>query len=247
MRLEGRVALITGGASGIGEAIARLFAREGAVVVVNDTNVKGAGKLAKEILLCGGKATVSGADVTSKTEIEATVRDILKEFGKLDILVNNAGVVRDALLGKMTEEEWDFVVDVNLKGTYVCCQAAAIPMMERKYGRITTTASISVLGNIGQANYAASKAGIVGLTKTLALELARHNILVNCVAPGFTETRMTMGLPRNIRDMFMNRIPLKRFASPEEIAKAHLFLVSDDANYITGQVLFVDGGISVGF
>lgn len=247
MRLQGRVALVTGGGGGIGEATARLFAREGALVMVNDVNIERARAVAEDILTNGGRSAFSGADVTKKVEVELMVEEVLKEFGRLDILVNSAGVIRDSLLGKMTEEEWDTVVEVNLKGSYLCCQAAARPMMERNFGRITTTASVSALGNVGQVNYAASKAGIIGLTKSLALELARYNILVNCVSPGFTLTEMTAGLPPKMRETFVNRIPLKRFAAPEEVARVHLFLVSDESSYITGQVVFVDGGLSAGF
>jgi len=175
-------------------------------------------------------------------------------FGRLDILINNAGINRDALAVRvkdgdvkmMSEEQWDAVMSVNLKGSFLCAQAASVPMMAQKYGRIVNTSSIGALGNIGQANYSASKAGVIGLTKTLALEWARFNITVNCVAPGATKTRMTAGIPENLMAGLLDKIPFRRLAEPEEIAAAHLFFASDDAAYITGQVLFVDGGISVG-
>lgn len=247
MRLKDRVALITGAGRGIGAATARRFAAEGAIVVVNDLDLSGVTQLVKEIEAAGGRALAVEGSVTDRQAVEAMVEKTLNAFGRLDILVNNAGVTRDALLAKMTDEQWDTVIDVNLKGTFLCCRAVVPAMIEQKHGCITTTASIGALGNIGQANYAASKSGIIGLTKTLALELARYNIRVNCVSPGATETQMTAGIPENIRTALVGKIPLRRFATPEEIANVHLFLVSDEASYITGQVIFVDGGISVGF
>ena len=246
MRLKDRVALITGAGRGIGAATARRFAAEGAIVVVSDVDATSIGEVVKEIEAAGGRALGIEGSVTDKQAVEAMIDRTLKTFGRLDILVNNAGVNRDALLTKMTDDQWDIVIDVNLKGTFLCCRAAVPAMIEQKRGCITTTASIGVLGNIGQANYAASKCGVIGLTKTLALELARYNIRINCVSPGATETQMTSGIPENIRTALVNKIPLRRFASPEEIANVHLFLVSDEASYITGQVIFVDGGISVG-
>jgi 3-oxoacyl-[acyl-carrier protein] reductase len=175
------------------------------------------------------------------------VQKIVSTYGRLDILVNNAAINRDALAKKMTEEQWDAVIDINLKGSFLCAQAVIEQMNEQKSGKIINTASIGALGNIGQANYAASKCGVIGLTKTLALEMARANVTVNCVAPGGTETAMTAGIPDNIRQKLIDKIPLKRFAKPEEVANLHLFLASDEANYITGQIIFCDGGDSVGF
>ncbi|MEM2870581.1 MAG: 3-oxoacyl-ACP reductase FabG [Thermoplasmata archaeon] len=246
MRLKDRVAIVTGGASGIGEATCVRFAQEGARVVVADIDLAGAEMVCAKIKEAGGRAVAARVDVRSAADAKAMVEAALKEFGQLDILINNAGINRDAMAKKMTEEQWDTVVDVNLKGTFLCSQAAAVPMMERRYGRIVNTSSIGALGNIGQANYSASKAGVIGLTRTLALEFARYGITVNCVAPGATKTRMTAGIPPDIASKFIESIPLKRFAEPSEIASAHLFLASDEASYITGQVLFVDGGISVG-
>lgn len=175
-------------------------------------------------------------------------------YDRLDILINNAGINRDTLTTRikdgevrfMTDEQWDAVLNVNLKGTWLCSQIASVPMMKKKYGRIVNTSSIGALGNVGQSNYAASKAGVIGLTKTLALEWARFNIAVNCVAPGATRTRMTEGIPEKIMEILLNKIPFRRLAEPEEIAEAHLFMASDQAGYITGQTLFVDGGISIG-
>ncbi|MCZ7575118.1 MAG: 3-oxoacyl-ACP reductase FabG [Ardenticatenaceae bacterium] len=255
MRLTDKVALVTGGGSGIGEACVMRFAAAGAAVAVNDVNVEGAERVAGAVRANGGQALVVPANVTSPGEVDAMVAEVLREFGRLDILINNAGVNRDALavrktregeIKKMSPQQWDFVIDVNLKGTFLCAQAAAVPMMEQKSGCINNTASIGALGNIGQANYSASKAGVIGLTKTLALELARYGIRVNAVAPGATATQMTAGIPDTIREALIQKIPLRRMADPGEIAAAHLFLASDDAAYITGQVLFVDGGITVG-
>jgi 3-oxoacyl-[acyl-carrier protein] reductase len=246
MRLKDKVALITGAGGGIGEATARLFAQEGARVVVQDVNIEGAKAVAEGIVSSGGEAISTGGNVTQKADCEAMIQAALDKFGALHIVINNAGVNRDSMVKKMSEEKWDRVLDVNLKGTFLVCQAALAPMSEGKYGRIVNTASIGALGNIGQANYAASKAGVIGLTRTLALEFARKGIAVNCVAPGATETQMTAGIPEEIKKALEGKIPQRRFAVAQEIASAHLFLASDEASYITGQTLFVDGGISVG-
>jgi 3-oxoacyl-[acyl-carrier protein] reductase len=246
MKLADKVAIITGGGGGIGEATAALFAAEGARVVVQDVAVEAAQRVAQSIKDRGREAIGVGGDVTRKAECEAIVKAALDAFGRVDVLVNNAGVNRDSLVKKMTEEKWDLVIDVNLKGTFLMCQAVLGPMTEGGGGRIVNTASIGALGNIGQANYSASKAGVIGLTNTLSLELARAGIAVNCVSPGATETQMTAGIPDEIKKVIVGKIPLRRFADPLEIARAHLFLASNDASYITGQTLFVDGGISVG-
>jgi NAD(P)-dependent dehydrogenase (short-subunit alcohol dehydrogenase family) len=244
--LEGKVAVITGGGSGIGEATVLKFAKEGAKVVVLDIVEDAGNKVVEEVKKTGGEAMFVKADICDIAQVETAVKKAVDGFGRLDILINNAGINKDALLKKMTVEQWDKVLSVNLKGTFVCSKVAAAPMMEQKSGCINTTASIGALGNIGQANYAASKAGVIGLTKTLALELARYKIRVNCVSPGATNTPMTAGMPEDIAEMFRKKIPLRRFAEPSEIAAVHCFLASDDADYVTGQVLFVDGGISVG-
>lgn len=243
MRLQGKVALVTGGGSGIGRATALRLAAEGARVAVADTNIEAAQAVASE---CGHGCFGVKVNVADWQAAEACVQTVVEQAGRLDILVNNAGINRDAMAGRMTEEQWDTVLAVNLKGTFNMCRAALAPMGARKYGRIVNTASIGVKGNIGQANYAASKAGVIGLTRTLCLEYARYNITVNCVAPGATETAMTAAMPDKVREAVVNRIPLKRMARPEEIAALHAFLVSDDAAYITGQVIFCDGGITVG-
>ncbi|MCL4441920.1 MAG: beta-ketoacyl-ACP reductase [Firmicutes bacterium] len=246
MRLKDKIALITGAGSGIGEATARRFAEEGAVVVLNDVNTEGVAKVARELSGQGARVLLVEGSVINKAEVEAMVNSALKEYKRIDILINNAGINRDALTRKMTEEQWDSVIDVNLKGTFLCCQAVFGPMSEQKYGKINNTASIGAYGNIGQANYAASKAGVIGMSWSLALEYARYNINVNVVSPGATITPMTAGMPDQVREMFTSKIPLKRMADPVEIANAHLFLASDEASYITGQVIFVDGGLTTG-
>jgi NAD(P)-dependent dehydrogenase (short-subunit alcohol dehydrogenase family) len=194
----------------------------------------------------GGKASAVGANVTRRDEVERMVAGVVTEHGRLDILINNAGINRDAMSHKMTEEQWDQVLTVNLKGTFLCAQAALPRMRERGWGRVVNTSSVGSLGNIGQANYAASKAGVIGLTKTLALEYAKYGVTVNCIAPGAVMTPMLAGVPDPIREKITAQIPVGRIAAPAEIAAVHAFLASDDAGYITGQVLFVDGGMSVG-
>ena len=254
MKLEDKVALITGGGNGIGRATALRIAREGARIIVADMDAEGVQNVAAEISAADGQAAAVTGNVTSRDDVQEMVAAALDNYGRLDILINNAGINRDGMAVRVKEGEvkmmsnanWDAVLDVNLKGTFLCAQAAAVPMMEQQSGRIVNTSSIGALGNIGQANYAASKAGVIGLTKTLALEWARYNISVNCVAPGATKTQMTAGIPERIMEGLLKQIPMRRMAEPEDIAAAHYFFVSDDANYITGQVLFVDGGITVG-
>lgn len=246
MRLKDKVAVITGAGSGIGEATAIRFAKEGAKVVINDVNVEAANSVWEKIKGLGGEAIVLQADISNKDEVEGMMQKVVEHFGKLDVLVNNAGINRDAFAKKMTEEDWDLVIKINLKGTFICSQAAINTMGKQGSGRIINTSSIGSLGNPGQANYSASKSGVIGLTKTLALECARNGITVNCVAPGATKTPMTVKMPEDIFNMITHKIPLKRWAEPDEIANMHVFLASDEASYITGQVIFVDGGISVG-
>jgi len=254
MRLEGKSAWITGAASGIGRATAERFAREGARLLLNDVESDPLQETVTAIRAGGGEAIGVVGSVARRADVERIVQEGLSAFGRLDILINNAGITRDALMVKikddlvtpMAEDRWDEVIDINLKGSFLCAQAAAVPMMRQKYGRIVNTSSVAAQGNIGQANYAASKAGIIGLTRTLALEWARFHIAVNGIAPGGTRTRMTAGIPDEIMQNLAKRIPLGRMAEPEEIANVHLFLASDEASYITGQVLFVDGGLTVG-
>ncbi|MFQ5946167.1 MAG: 3-oxoacyl-ACP reductase FabG [Anaerolineae bacterium] len=247
MRLQDRVALITGAAGGIGEATAKRFIREGARVAVNDANAPGAEKAAQEIQRAGGTALAVAGDVTKKAQVDEIVRQVTSAWGRVDILINNAGINRDAMAAKMSEGQWDEVLDVNLKGTFLCAQAVLPGMRERGWGRVINTSSIGSLGNIGQANYAASKAGVIGLTKTLALEYAKYRVTVNCVAPGATMTAMLAGVPDQIKAKIIEKIPMGRIADPEEIAHVHGFLASEEASFITGQVIFVDGGMSVGF
>ena len=254
MKLKDKVAWITGAGNGIGKATALLFAREGAKVVVTDIDEEAVQRIYDEIKLNGGEALAIPGSVTNPDDVKHMADGAVLAYKRLDILVNNAGINRDGLVvrkkdGELTlmgPEKWDPVIEVNLKGTFLCAQAAAVPMIDQKFGRIVNTSSIGALGNVGQANYAASKAGVIGLTRSLALEWARFNINVNCVAPGGTQTQMMDGIPEKIMPGLLSRIPMRRLGEPEEIAAAHLFLVSDDSAYITGQVLFVDGGISVG-
>jgi 3-oxoacyl-[acyl-carrier protein] reductase len=254
MKLEDKVALITGGASGIGRATALRFAGEGASLILSDLDEEGLTSVSQEVQALGAKVAVVAGNVADRADVQKMVDAAVDQFGRLDILINNAGINRDALTVRvkegqvkmMDDDKWDLVMDVNLKGTWICSQVAAVPMIEQRAGRIVNTSSIGALGNIGQANYAASKAGVIGLTKTLALEWARYNIAVNCVAPGATKTRMTAGIPDRLMEGLLAKIPMRRLAEPDEIAAAHLFLASNEAAYVTGQVLFVDGGISVG-
>ncbi len=240
-RLDGKVALVTGAAQGIGEATARLLSSEGANVACADVNLGGVEALAGNI---GGMAL--GGSVAEPETAAAWVRAIVDGWGRLDVLINNAGITRDAMSHKMTMDQWDAVLSVNLKGSFVCSQAAMAFMREHGGGAIVNTASIAAFGNIGQANYSASKAGIVGLTRTLALEGARGGIRVNAVAPGFVETPMTSTIPDDLREQMIAKIPLKRTAKPEDVAKVHLFLVSDDSAYVTGQLIVIDGGLTLG-
>jgi 3-oxoacyl-[acyl-carrier protein] reductase len=254
MKLAGKVALITGGGSGIGRATVARLAEEGASVVLSDVDATGANETAKLVEESGNSALVVLGSVANRAEAQAVVDAALTRYGRLDILINNAGITRDALTVRlkddesklMSDEQWDAVLGVNLKGTWIMSQLAAVPMIRQKYGRIVNTASVGALGNVGQANYSASKAGVIGLTKTLALEWARYNIAVNCIAPGGVKTRMTAAIPDNIMAGLVERIPMRRMANPEEIAAVHAFLASDDASYITGQVIWVDGGLTVG-
>jgi 3-oxoacyl-[acyl-carrier protein] reductase len=240
------VALITGGGSGIGAAVAKRFAREGALVTVADVVPQGAEGVIKEIAAGGGKAIFTQADVRKADDVSGMIDRVVKEYGRLDILINNAGVTKDNLCARMSEEEWDFVVAVNLKGSFLCAQAAYRPMRKQKYGRIVNTSSVVSRGNMGQVNYSASKAGVIGLTRTLALEYARSNITVNCIAPGFIDTPMAAAMDDKVKALALERIPLSRMGTPEEVANLHLFLASEEAAYITGQVIFLDGGASIG-
>ena len=244
MRLKDKVALITGGARGIGRSIALLFAKEGADIVVGDINIQEAGNTCSDIEALGRKSLALSMDVTDYTKVQEAVNKILDKFGKVDILVNNAGITKDQLLLRMDEEEWDAVLNVNLKGTFNCSKAVSKVMIKQRQGKIINIASIiGIIGNPGQANYAASKAGIIALTKTTAKELASRKINVNAVAPGYIQTEMTAGLSEEVKQKMQELIPLGRFGSPEDVAGLCLFLASEEANYITGQTIIVDGGM----
>ncbi|MFH0827538.1 MAG: 3-oxoacyl-[acyl-carrier-protein] reductase [Candidatus Omnitrophota bacterium] len=244
MRLEGKVALVTGSGRGIGREIALAFAQEGADAVIWDVNITDAEKTARDIENLGRKALSSQVDVTNLTQVEESVNKILDKFGKIDILVNNAGITRDNLLMRMSEADWDLVIKVNLKGTFNCTKAVTRPMLKARGGKIINIASIiGIMGNAGQANYSASKAGIIALTKTTAKELASRNITANAVAPGFIDTEMTQKLSEETRAKMLELVPLARMGLPKDIANVCLFLASSDAGYITGQTIVVDGGM----
>ena len=244
MRLEGKVALVTGSGRGIGREIALAFAREGADAAIWDVNAVDAEKTAKDIQLLGRKSLSGQVDVTDFAQVEEGTNKILDKFGKIDILVNNAGITRDNLLMRMSEADWDLVIKVNLKGTFNCTKAVTRPMLKAKGGKIINIASIiGIMGNAGQANYAASKAGIIALTKTTAKELASRNITANAVAPGFIDTEMTQKLSEEARAKMLEMVPLARMGLPRDIANLCLFLASSDADYITGQTIVVDGGM----
>lgn len=244
MRLEGKVALVTGSGRGIGREIALVFAKEGADVVIWDVNAADAEKTAKDIEVLGRKALPGQIDVTDFTRVEEGINKILDKFSKIDILVNNAGITRDNLLMRMSEADWDLVIKVNLKGTFNCTKAVTRPMLKARGGKIINIASIiGIMGNAGQANYSASKAGIIALTKTTAKELASRNITANAVAPGFIDTEMTRKLSVETRAKMLEMVPLARMGKPEDIANLCVFLASSDAEYITGQTIVVDGGM----
>lgn len=245
MKLEGKKALVTGASRGIGRAIALALAAEGADVAVNYAGSEAAAKeVAAEIEAMGRKAIVIQADIASNEMSTAMIDKVVAEFGRIDILVNNAGITRDGLLMRMKEEDWDAVLNTNLKGVFNCTKSAVKYMMKQKSGKIVSISSVvGLMGNAGQANYAAAKAGVIGFTKAVAKEVAARGITVNAVAPGFIKTDMTSVLSEKVVENLIAGIPLNRLGESEDIAKAVVFLVSDDANYITGQTLHVDGGM----
>jgi 3-oxoacyl-[acyl-carrier protein] reductase len=244
MKLKGRVALVTGGSRGIGKAISLALAEEGADVVIDHIEQKEeADEVVEEIRRMGRYAFAFQTDVKDFDKVTDMVEQITDEIGKIDILVNNAGIVRDKTLRKMKKKEWDVVIDTDLNGVFNCIKAVITHMEERKNGKIINISSvIGETGNFGQANYAAAKAGVIGLTKSVAKEVARKGITVNAVAPGFTETDMLKTIPESVKEQLLKQIPMGRFATPEDIAKIVVFLASEDAKYITGQVINVNGG-----
>lgn len=245
--LSGKTALVTGASRGIGRAVALRLAAEGAAVAVNyNGSAEKAAEVAAEITAAGGQAFAVQANVAEQAAVQAMFEQIFERFGSLDILVNNAGITQDALLIGMKEEQFDRVIAANLKGSYLCMQLAAKKMIRQRSGRIINISSYSGLhGNAGQMNYAASKAGVIGMTKTAARELGGRGITVNAVAPGFIDTDMTAALPEKSKDAILSQVPLLRMGEAEEIAAAVAFLAGEDAAYITGQVLSVDGGLSI--
>ncbi|MDP9372166.1 MAG: 3-oxoacyl-ACP reductase FabG [Chloroflexota bacterium] len=247
MKLAGRAALVTGAARGIGRAIALTLGREGADVAVADLDEAGVGETAEGIRALGRRALPLRMDVSQGAEVEAAVRRAEGEFGRVDVLVNNAGITRDAMLHRMTEEQFDQVIAVHLKGAWLCLRAVAPGMRERRWGKVVNISSISgKTGLVGQTNYSAAKAGIVGLTRAAALELARYNVNVNAIQPGFIETAMTQAIPEELRTQAIAAIPLGRTGKPEDIANAVLFLASEDSSFITGTVIEVTGGRGIG-
>jgi 3-oxoacyl-[acyl-carrier protein] reductase len=248
-RLENRVALVTGASRGIGRAIALRFAQEGARVCLSDIDGHGATIAAEEMRAEGLQVSPAKLDVTNRAEVEAVVGEVVDGHGRLDILVNNAGITRDNLVFKMTDEDWKSVMEVHLTGAFLCSRAAQKHMVEGGYGRIVNVSSVAALGNRGQSNYSAAKAGLIGLTKTLAIELGRFGITANAVAPGFVETEMTrvtaqrMGLDfEDFRSSMVQEIPVGRGGKPEDVASATLYLASEEASFVSGQVLYVAGG-----
>jgi len=246
LNLRDKVAIITGCGGGLGRAMAVRMAGLGADIVVNDIPQaeEAANEVAEAVVECGRKGFVALGSVTSGDDVGGMVEQVLGEFGRIDILVNNAGITRDALMIRMSEDDWDMVLAINLKGAFLCTKAIARPMMKARSGRIVNIASVSgVMGNAGQANYSASKGGLIALTKTTARELAPRGITCNAVAPGFIETKMTEELDEEVRSEWLRSIPLGRAGTPEDVADVVAFLASDAAGYVTGQVLNIDGGL----
>ena len=245
MQIKGRVALITGSASGMGRGTAEVMAQHGVKIVINDVDQSKVDEVVKGIKEAGGEVMGVVADITNKAEVEAMFKQVVDTYGRIDILVNNAGIFRDKALLKMTEEDWDKVLDVDLKGVFLCSQEAVKYMREQAYGRIINISSRAWLGGPGQANYSAAKAGVVALTRTLALELGRRGITVNCIPPGMIMTPLYYALPEATRERLREGAPMGRLGSPRDIARAVMFFASDEAGYINGQTMYVCGGKSL--
>lgn len=244
MKFDGKTALISGSARGIGKAIAERLASEGARIIISDIMIDAAEKTVQEFKEKGYEAFAIKADVSNSDDVKALIKEAVAKYQTLDIMVNNAGITRDTLMIRMKESDWDLVLNINLKGAFLMTQATAKIMMKQRFGKIVNISSVvGQTGNAGQSNYSASKAGLIGLTKSSARELASRGITVNAIAPGFIESEMTEKLSDEVREEFMKATALKRFGKPEDIAAAVAFLVSDDASYITGQILAVNGGL----
>lgn len=244
MTLEGKVALITGGARGIGRAIALRLARDGVRIAIGDLLREEGLNTQKEVKEAGSEAMFAALDVTDEASVKDAVAQVEGRWGRIDILANNAGITRDRLLLRLSEQDWDAVLDVNLKGAYLCSRAVLPLMLRQRWGRIVGTASVvGLAGNPGQTNYAASKAGLIGFTKALAREVATRNITVNAVAPGYIETQMVQALSEKVQEAILGQIPMGRFGTPEDVAGVVAFLCSEEAGYITGHVINVDGGM----
>jgi len=242
--LKEKVAIVTGGGKGIGKAIVQELAFRGCRIAIPDIDIESAESVAGEIEQSGGEAEALKTDVSNSTEVEEMIGKVIEKYGRIDILVNNAGITRDNLLMRMSEEEWDIVLKINLKSAFLCTKHVIRPMMKQRSGKIVNISSVvGVMGNAGQVNYASSKAGLIGLTKSAAKEVASRNVQVNAVAPGYIETEMTVNLPEEIKAGYLINIPSKRPGSPEDVARVVSFLVSSDSDYVTGQVIHVDGGL----
>ena len=244
MKLKGCVSLITGGARGIGKEIALTFAKEGSDIAVTDLNLEGAEETKREVEGLGRKGMALQVDVSRFNDVAEVIKKILDEYSKIDILVNNAGITRDQLLMRMGEPDWDRVMDINLKGVFNFTRSIAREMLKNRKGRIINISSVvGITGNIGQSNYAAAQGGVISFTKSVSRELASRGITVNAIAPGFIATEMTQGVSDDLKQGFLKRIPLQRLGKPEDVAKVALFLAGEEASYITGQVIHVDGGM----